>query len=1083
MKAAIFDPAAAARDASPAAGGTKRRPHPDWEGIPPPPRAIEIDLPAFTHGSQEKPFDLLIVGAGPAGLGAADAAAKRGLTVGVIDPNPTAAWRNNYGVWVDEFEEMGYADCFTRSWDKARVILDDKAPEGMELDRAYAQVDRRKLKAKLLTSAAEHGCQFQTGKVSSVAHSDKLSSAVMRDGTQLHARALLDATGHARRLVEFDTDFTPGYQAAYGILVEVESHPFALDEMLFMDWRDAHLDPAAKERNRSLPTFIYVMPFTKTRIFAEETSLVARPGVDFDDIKLRMKQRLEHLGVRVVKVLEEEHCFIPMGGVLPRQAQRTLGIGGTAGMVHPSTGFMLSRTLRSAATLADAVADGVEKQKAAEAAGDAAGGASGAELSKRVWEKIWPEEDTRMRTFMCFGMETLMQLDISGTRRFFKTFFNLPREMWSGFLSWKVRPFGLIGMGLSLFQGFESGMRFQFILSALPFIPSFVANFFPPQAGNRFTSLPWGGLALPIFRRAEPEAKANFELAKWLQGNIQILPPQPTSGPILSSSIDFAEMLGVEPALAGGKDDVDEPLPVTDFAALLGKDLNTPVPASQSRTDKDWVNFQQRKRLPDQGTNASVLPPLLAGATVDVVVVGGGPAGLCIAAALGNRGLSVGLISPESQFVNTYGVWTDEFEELGLTHTLSNMYADGRYWVDEASPNEGVSIGRRYGRVDRAKFRQELLDRAKAAGVRYMDALAQSVDNSNSEQSVVLTDSGVTVTGRITVLASGHNKELLEYEAGKPPGWQTAYGIELHLPDHPFPMDKAVFMDLRQSDPEVADGDGLWRVPSFLYVLPTDKDTVFLEETCLMSRVQMPFDELKRRLYRRMDRMGLPLSLEAVLEEEASWIPLGGGLPTMPQRNVAFGAAAALVHPGTGFSIYNSMRRANEVADAIANGLATSTPEAAAAAAYAVMWSPERRRVMGFYQFGMELVLSLNVAQLRNFFSTFYRLPYSLAHGFLSHKLSSSELLLFAFTFFLSGNVELKFLLLSHLVSPAGSGARLAEAYISGKLSAPHSHSVQRNAPPQRSALDVASDEQIVSEKTGVPTGFQQQRWWVVGRD
>ena len=35
---------------------------------------------------------------------------------------------------------------------------------------------------------------------------------------------------------------------------------------------------------------------------------------------------------------EEEYCLIPMGGVLPRIPQRVLGIGGTAGMVHPSTG-------------------------------------------------------------------------------------------------------------------------------------------------------------------------------------------------------------------------------------------------------------------------------------------------------------------------------------------------------------------------------------------------------------------------------------------------------------------------------------------------------------------------------------------------------------------------------------------------------------------------------------------------------------------------------------------------------------------------------------------------------------------------
>jgi lycopene beta-cyclase len=29
-------------------------------------------------------------------------------------------------------------------------------------------------------------------------------------------------------------------QGAYGIMCDVESHPFDLDTMLFMDWRDDH---------------------------------------------------------------------------------------------------------------------------------------------------------------------------------------------------------------------------------------------------------------------------------------------------------------------------------------------------------------------------------------------------------------------------------------------------------------------------------------------------------------------------------------------------------------------------------------------------------------------------------------------------------------------------------------------------------------------------------------------------------------------------------------------------------------------------------------------------------------------------
>lgn len=497
--------------------------------------------------------------------------------------------------------------------------------------------------------------------------------------------------------------------------------------------------------------------------------------------------------------------------------------------------------------------------------------------------------------------------------------------------------------------------------------------------------------------------------------------------------------------------------------------------------------------------------------------------------------------------------------------------------------------------------------------MRYLDGIVAGIDNGSPDRSVVRVDGGRELTGRLSALACGHNRELLEYEAGKPGAWQTAYGIEVRIPDHPFPLDKAVFMDFRQTDPEVGDEGSAWRVPSFLYVLPTDKDTVFLEETCLMSRVQMPFDELKRRLYRRMARMGLPLAEGAVLEEEASWIPLGGGLPRMPQRNVAFGAAAGLVHPGSGFSLYNSFRMAKQVADAIADELRAGTPESAAAAAYEVLWSQERVKRMGFYQFGMEMVLSLNIASLRNFFSTFYRLPFPLAHGFLSHRLSSAQLLGFAFSFFVYGNNDLRAILvrgeergsvvsqpggarrvgrgpgaadgatpcgpafpyrsqLKHLVSPAGSGTRLAKAYLSGSKEQPKAQSVgspgrlgslccccacgcwsqqrrwsrragrsqasrsgapsvtltpatawftapqvDRDSPPQQSALELAMDEQrqhevrtgsvrgcggagggrqlhsvsalvvrrltrcdLTSQAAGLTTGFQGRKWWTV---
>ena len=49
------------------------------------------------------------------------------------------------------------------------------------------------------------------------------------------------------------------------------------------------------------------------------------------------------MGVNVGEVFEEEFCYIPMGGDLPRKGQRVVGIGAAGGLVHPSTGFQICR--------------------------------------------------------------------------------------------------------------------------------------------------------------------------------------------------------------------------------------------------------------------------------------------------------------------------------------------------------------------------------------------------------------------------------------------------------------------------------------------------------------------------------------------------------------------------------------------------------------------------------------------------------------------------------------------------------------------------------------------------------------------
>ncbi|OIW03180.1 hypothetical protein TanjilG_11817 [Lupinus angustifolius] len=411
---------------------------------------LDFELPLY-DSSKGALVDLAVVGGGPAGLAVAQQVSDAGLSVCAIDPNPRLIWPNNYGVWVDEFEAMDLLDCLDTTWSGAVVYIDEKRKKN--LDRPYGRVNRKQLKSKMLQKCISNGVKFHQAKVIKVIHEDSKSMLICNDGVTVQATVVLDATGFSRSLVQYDKPYNPGYQVAYGILAEVEEHPFDLDKMLFMDWRDSHLDSdmELKERNKRIPTFLYAMPFSSTKIFLEETSLVARPGLSMGDIQERMVARLKHMGIKVKSIEEDEHCVIPMGGPLPVLPQRVIGIGGTAGMVHPSTGYMVARTLAAAPIVANAIVRCLGSDRAL----------SGDELSAQVWKDLWPIKRRRQREFFCFGMDILLKLDLPGTKRFFDAFFDLKPHYWHGFLSSRLFLPELLFFGLSLFSYASNRSRLE----------------------------------------------------------------------------------------------------------------------------------------------------------------------------------------------------------------------------------------------------------------------------------------------------------------------------------------------------------------------------------------------------------------------------------------------------------------------------------------------------------------------------------------------------------------------------------------------------------------------------------------------
>ncbi|KAK1428887.1 hypothetical protein QVD17_17727 [Tagetes erecta] len=430
---------------------------------------LDFDLPMYDP-SRNVVVDLVVVGGGPSGLAVAQQVSEAGLTVCSIDPSPKLIWPNNYGVWVDEFEAMDLLDCLDTTWSSAVVYIDEKSTKS--LNRPYARVNRKQLKTKMLQKCIANGVKFHQAKVIKVIHEELKSLLICNDGVTIQATLVLDATGFSRSLVQYDKPYNPGYQVAYGILAEVEEHPFDVDKMLFMDWRDSHLDQnlEIKARNSRIPTFLYAMPFSSTRIFLEETSLVARPGLKMEDIQERMAYRLKHLGIKVKSIEEDERCVIPMGGPLPVLPQRVLGIGGTAGMVHPSTGYMVARTLAAAPIVAKSIIRYLnnEKSMVADVTGD--------DLAAGIWRELWPIERRRQREFFCFGMDILLKLDLEGTRRFFDAFFDLEPRYWHGFLSSRLFLPELVTFGLSLFGHASNTCRVEIMAKGTLPLATMIGN-------------------------------------------------------------------------------------------------------------------------------------------------------------------------------------------------------------------------------------------------------------------------------------------------------------------------------------------------------------------------------------------------------------------------------------------------------------------------------------------------------------------------------------------------------------------------------------------------------------------------------
>lgn len=399
-----------------------------------------------------------MIGGGPAALCIASELHQRGVMVEGIAPHSIQApWPNTYGIWAKELEVLGLENLLEHRWSNTLSFYgaggsdseDQPIPHGLD----YGLLDRHKLQHYWLGHG--QGITWHQDHVDRIELTGDLSAVRCASGEQHLARVVIDASGHRSPHIHRPDQGPVAGQAAYGVVGRFSRPPVEPGQFVLMDFRCDHL---TAEQRREPPTFLYAMDFGEGVFFVEETSLALAPPVSEAVLKQRLIQRLANADVAITEVIEEEHCLFPMNLPLPDFNQPLLAFGGAASMVHPASGYMLGALLRRGPGLADALAAALKQHP----------NLGSAALARRGWQALWPWELVLRHRLFQFGLGRLMGFDEALLRRHFTSFFQLPQEDWSGFLTNTLPLPRLMGVMLRLFAIAPWDVRRGLVLGAPP---------------------------------------------------------------------------------------------------------------------------------------------------------------------------------------------------------------------------------------------------------------------------------------------------------------------------------------------------------------------------------------------------------------------------------------------------------------------------------------------------------------------------------------------------------------------------------------------------------------------------------------
>lgn len=420
-----------------------------------------------TPGSPpDRDCDVVVAGAGPAGLALAAELAVHGLSVLLVDPHPDRPWRATHCGWLDELVRApGFDAVASVRATLPRALVRDRHGVATDLGRTYVVLDPAGAPAVLRdrASAAPGTVTEVAGRVAvrpvaadgTAADGRAGHDGAVGDGDPGHrlevevagrirsTRLVVDAAGAGSTLA--DDGRRPAsaarrWQWASGRIGVLDPAPVEAGQALVMDWSGGLARPGEPP---GVPrSFGYALALGDGRCLVEETVLAGpRVAGVLPALSARLDERLLRLGAHPAGTATIEHVAIPLDCGIRRAHGGVLPVGVAAGAVHPASGYSVTGALRTAPAVAAAIARTL------------AGGGSPARAAAAGSAALWTPRRRLAHRLLLRGLRTTGALAPDELADFFAAFFALGPRGWAPYLAQPADPVGVATVMTRLFTG------------------------------------------------------------------------------------------------------------------------------------------------------------------------------------------------------------------------------------------------------------------------------------------------------------------------------------------------------------------------------------------------------------------------------------------------------------------------------------------------------------------------------------------------------------------------------------------------------------------------------------------------------